>query len=161
LKKLFIIFLVLSFLQTSVFAKWRPLDLTELIQESETIVLATFLKEISSRNDKYGKTQRVLFQVNETLKGTPSETITVFGETSKDCRPQMYFSDINSQKYLLFLCADSSENYKVVNGEFGALIIENKSVQWFEKDSGNFWNRSPANIKKVKEEILKIVKKNH
>ena len=159
MKKLTYMATLIVLAQFSAMAKWAPMSKAQLIDYADVIVVATMQEEISVTEKDGRKLQQVSFVVDAMLKGSVGKRIVVHGESSHICKPQVYFKTDQKGEYLLFLRKHSSNGYQVVNGHFGALIVADKSVQWFAGEGTATWQREKQALDVVKREIAAALKK--
>ena len=145
-------------------ARWRPLNMKEIVEMSETIVVAEMIEakaDVSTEKIKVKgqrETQTVRFKVLQSLKGSAGKEILVQGQRSSLCIAQYYFENQPGQKYLLFLRKGTGQIKRVLNGQYGALKINDKNeLHWYIKDEKNLWKRGPAPLADVLSHIQRLL----
>jgi len=135
MKRLFIAVLVTALSILPVFAKWAPLPLKQLIESSDSIVLAEFISEDSRAEKGQRIDQEVTLKVISAVKGETAQKIEVVGfEDRALCVPQFVFPTKRGVRYLVFLQKREGK-YTIVNGIFGALTIIDEQVNWFTDET--------------------------
>jgi hypothetical protein len=134
MKTLLTLLFLSAFTSLTASAKWAPLPLKSLIENSDSIVVAGFIAEDSRKTEGHRTDQLVTLKVTTIIKGTPPEQISVAGYEVHICAAQFIFPTTKGEKYLLFL-QKSNNQYQVLNGTFGALTITDNKVNWFTDDT--------------------------
>ncbi len=159
MKRIFLLFLIFitSF---PVFGRWRPLRMSELINNADLIVVAKMDKVLSEETFGKKKTQIVKFQTERILKGEISKSFQVHASKTNICVPEYWFDQESETQFLLFLKTAPNNSFRVLNGSFGALPVKSAQITWFNDSGSSPANRSPQPLDKVEQSILKYLSSN-
>ena len=159
MKRIFLIFLIFL-ISFPVFGKWRPLKMSELINNADLIVVARLDKVLSEETFGKKKTQIVKFQTERILKGKISKSFLVNASKTNICVPQYWFDQESETQFLLFLKTAPNNRFRVLNGSFGALPVKSAQITWFNDPGSSPTNRYPQPLDKVEQNILKYLSNN-
>ena len=151
MRKILIALVIFVGLANTISAKWRPLNLPELIKYSDTIVVGIMEKIEKTDIDKFSSIQDVRFRKTDVIMGSVAENFHVQGQKLRICKAQYYFTYKKNSKYLLFLSKKANGIYRVTNGTFGALPISDDELQWYPqgKEHDFSWQREKKKLSEV------------
>lgn len=141
-----------------VHAKWRPLNFDQLVRSSDAIVIAKYIIGEDTNQSKQTTSQLNQFKLLKSLKGDITKEFLVKGKKTTFCVPQVYFKDVKTDHFLLFLQKNKQGSYQPLNGNLGALKIQDQKVPWFTGTNNHSFIRKPKELDFVIQEIQQEMK---